>query len=256
MDTTEPPRTAGDGRDDRSVLGRAFAVLRSFDDRHRSRTASEIARAIGLPVPTTHRLCTKLVDLGALDRDPAGRLSIGMSLWELGYLSPHRRGLREVALPFMEDLFAATRENVLLTVLDGIEVVYLEQIAGRDAISVTSRTGGRMPAHVSSGGLVLLAHAPAHVLGEVIETGLRARTPQSITDERALRHTLHEIRRRGHVVCRQMVDQHSVAVAAPVHDGASVVAALSVVVSPTTSVGPLIPALMATARGVSRELAA
>ncbi|WP_314037898.1 IclR family transcriptional regulator [Dietzia sp. CH92] len=240
---------------DRSVLGRAFAVLGAFDDRHRVRTASEIARAVGLPVPTTHRLCAKLADLGALDRDESGRLSIGEAIWELGHLSPRRQGLRESARPYMEDLFVATRENVQLTTLDGAEVVYVEQISGRQAISVKSRAGGRLPAHVSSGGLVLLAHAPADTVNAVIDAGLQALTPNSITDERTLRATLHEIRRRGHAICRQMVDPHSVALAAPVHDGPSVVAALSIVVSPSTPTEPLIPALKATARGISRALA-
>ena len=251
---TESPTTTSTA-EDRSVLGRAFAVLRTFDDRHRTRTASEIARAAGLPVPTTHRLCTKLVELGALDRDSAGRLSIGTALWEIGTLSPRRLDLRETAMPFLEDLYVATRENVNLTTLDGTDAVYLEHVSGRHAVTVRSREGGRLPAHVSSGGLVLLAHAPAHTVAAVVGAGLRPYTPQSITDERTLRSTLAEIRRRGHVVCRRMVDDDTLAVAAPVHDGSAVVAALSVVVSPTTPPGPLIPAVMATARGISRALA-
>lgn len=242
--------------DDRSVLGRAFAVLRSFDDRHRSRSASEIARAVGLPVPTVHRLCIKLCELGALDRDSSGRFSVGTAMWEMGHLAARRHDLREVALPYMEDLYVATRENVQLTVLDGTDAVYVDQLTGRDSTPVVSRTGGRLPAHVSSGGLVLLAHAPAPVLEAVVAEGLAPRTPQSITDEATLRRTLHEIRRRGHAVCRQMADPHSVAVAAPVGDGTAVVAALGVVVAPDTPIGPLVPALMATARAVSRALTA
>ena len=56
---------------------------------------------------------------GALERDDDGRYRIGLRLWELGALAPRGLGLREAALPFMEDLYEVTHENVQLAVRDG-----------------------------------------------------------------------------------------------------------------------------------------
>src|SRR3712207_6960959 len=52
-------------------------------------------------------------------------------------------GLREAALPFMGDLYEVTHQNVQLAVRDGDEVVFVERIAGRDAVNVLTQVGGR-----------------------------------------------------------------------------------------------------------------
>ena len=67
---------------------------------------------------------------------------------------------------------------------------------------------------------------------------------------------LAEVRHTGTVTCRQHLDPGSVAVAAPVRAGGSVVAAVSVVVATTEDPAGLLPALTAACRGISRGLAA
>ncbi len=60
--------------------------------------------------------------------------------------TPHTAsGLREVALPFMQDLYDATHENVALAIRDGQEVVYIERILGSRAVHMLSRPGSRCP---------------------------------------------------------------------------------------------------------------
>ena len=85
----------------------------------------------------------ELVAWGALERDEAGCYRIGLRLWELAALAPRSTGLRERALPFLEDLSQVTRENVQLAVREGTELVYIERIAGSGAVPVLTRVGGR-----------------------------------------------------------------------------------------------------------------
>jgi DNA-binding IclR family transcriptional regulator len=108
------------------------------------------------------------VTWGALERDVDGRLRIGLRLWEVTSLVPHALQLREAALPFLADLSQATQENALLAVPEGADVVLTERIAGRAAVPVTLRVGGRMPVHATGVGLVLLAHAPAQIQDQVL----------------------------------------------------------------------------------------
>ncbi|MGO7984278.1 IclR family transcriptional regulator, partial [Rhizobium johnstonii] len=72
--------------------------------------------------------------------------------------------MRSIALPFLEDLREATHEHVHLAVRDGLGAIYLEHLAGPDAVAVISDVGSRLPLHATGVGLVLLAHAPGWVL--------------------------------------------------------------------------------------------
>src|SRR5438874_738161 len=96
----------------RTTSSRLLAVLGAFSAASSVLTLSEIARGSGLPVATAHRLVGELVEWGALERRSGGRYQVGLRLWEIGCLAPQQRDLRSVALPFMEDLYEATHENV------------------------------------------------------------------------------------------------------------------------------------------------
>jgi DNA-binding IclR family transcriptional regulator len=87
-----------------------------------------------------HRLAADLIRLGWLERSgPHHRL--GPKLFELGSLVPRRRDLRKTALPFLQDLFEATRETVHRGVREGLEVVSFERIHGHEALQLPSRIG-------------------------------------------------------------------------------------------------------------------
>ncbi|RVW04972.1 IclR family transcriptional regulator [Rhodococcus spongiicola] len=240
---------------DRSMLGRVFRLLECFSVTRVRMTQSELSRRTDLPLPTVHRLCTQLVANGALERAADGRYQIGVRLWELGALAPRAHGLRQIAMPYLEDLYEATHENVQLIVRDGLEALYIERLSGRAAVTVVGRAGGRLPLHASSGGLVLLAHGGGELLDAVLEAGLERFTPNTITSEHRLRQVLDEIRRRGFVVCREHLNLGTLAVAAPVlRPSGEAVAAISVVVGADVDPAPLIPALRAAGRGISRGL--
>lgn len=241
---------------DRSMLGRAFLVLNSFSAERPRLTQSELSRRTGLPLPTVHRLCGQLADHGALERDAEGRYEVGVRLWELGALAPGAHGLRQVAMPYLEDLYEATHENVQLIVREGLEALCVERLSARGAVTVVGRAGGRLPLHASSGGLVLLAHGGADLLAEVLEAGLARFTPNTITAEHRLRSTLAEIRRAGYIVCREHLNVGTLAVAAPIlRANGAVAASISVVVRAADDPAPLVPALRAAARGISRGMA-
>jgi DNA-binding IclR family transcriptional regulator len=144
-----------------------LGLLDLYSHSHSAYTLSELSRLAGLPLSTTHRLVGELARWGALERGTDGRYRIGLRLVELGALCPRGTGLRDVALPYMEDLYEATHQNVQLAVRDGLDGVYIERIAGRHAVPVLTRIGAHWPLHATGVGLVLLAYAPAEVQEQV-----------------------------------------------------------------------------------------
>lgn len=246
------PRTSMPGV---SVTARALGVLSVFSRQHRHLPLTEIARRAGLPLSTAHRLVADLTAWGALERTSDGDYRIGLRLWEVATLAPRGVGVREAALPFLEDLYEATHQNVHLAVRDGTQALYVERISGRGAVPVVSRVGGRLPLHATGVGLVLLAYAPAEVQESVLAAPLHRYTPHTVTAPRALRRMLAEVRRTRVAISSGLLDPEALSIAAPVFDpGGEVVAALSVVVPSTADAAVYVPAVSAAARGVSRAL--
>ncbi|MCU7723973.1 IclR family transcriptional regulator [Actinoplanes sp. KI2] len=238
------------------VLRRATQLLTAFTPDRPGLTLSQLARRAGLPLTTTHRLAGELVHCGLLERDSDGVYRVGLRLWEIASLAPRGLGLRERALPYMEDLFAVTRENVQLAVREGIESVYVERLAGRHAVPVLTRVGGRFPLYPTGVGRVLLAHAPADVQEAVLAGPLTRFTPLTVVDAQALRKILADVRTHGFAVNDRQVTMDSLSVAAPIRaaDG-SVVAAVSIVVTSGSALpAALAPAVRATAHGITRAL--
>ena len=245
---------ASDGA--RTASAKLLAVLDAFDTTHRELTLSQLARRAGLPVSTAHRLVTDLLAWGGLERGDDGLLRVGLHVWELGALAPRGLGLREAAMPSMGDLFEATHENVQLAVRDGLEVVFVERIAGRHAVPVLTRVGLRFPMSATGVGLVLLAFAPREVQEEALAGPVERFTPLTVVDPKRLRRMLADVRATGIAVSDRQVTMDALSVAAPVRGPAGdVVAALSVVVDADgAEPRALAPAVRTAAAAISRAL--
>ncbi|MFE1229240.1 IclR family transcriptional regulator C-terminal domain-containing protein [Streptomyces sp. NPDC058745] len=76
--------------------------------------------------------------------------------------------------------------------------------------------GSRFPVVSTGMGRVLLAYAPKDIQEEVLESPLRAWTPHTVTDPKALRRQLDGIRREQVFVSDRQLTEETVAVAAPV----------------------------------------
>lgn len=246
-----PPR-----RDDRSPTRRSLDVLDAFTDAQPVLTLSQIARNADLPLPTAHRLVAELLAWGALERDEGGGLQIGLHLWEIAALAPRALGLREVAMPFIEDLYEATHQNVSLAALDGTEALYLERVSGREAVGILAKVGSRWPLHATGVGLVLLAHASAEFQERILTAPLQRFTAKTIADQGELRAMLAEIRRTGVAISDRQITLDAISVAAPIHDRTGrVIAAVSLVLpSAQTAYGQYVPLVRTSARGISRAL--
>ena len=239
----------------RSVTSRVLALLGTFDESHPRLGLSEIARRSGMPVATVSRLLAELVDGQALARRPDGRYEIGRRLWELGVLAPVNQELREVALPLMNDIHAATGDVVHVAVREGDAALYIDRIVGRDSVPVLSRMGSRLPLHATGGGKVLLAEAPPEVIEDVLAS-LAPVTRHTVTDPARLRRELAEIRRRGYARTMEEMTLGSASLAVPIRpEPGPAVAALGVVTSPgRPQVRRLVPTLQVAAAAMGRAL--
>lgn len=238
------------------VAARVLAILGAFDANHRVLRLSELARRADLPAPTAHRMVAELVAWGALVRREDGGYVIGRRMWDLGLLAPVQTGLREVASPFLHDLYGATLATVHLAIRDGDQVLYLDRLSGHASVPVVSTVGSRLPLYATGVGKVLLAYAPESTQLAVLGGRLRPFTPHTIVAPDRLRRELARVRQDGYAqTCEEMTLGAS-SVAVPVRGaGDAVVAALGIVVaSLRRDRGRLVAALEVAAQGIRRTL--
>lgn len=240
-----------------SVLAKVRLILEAFPPDAECLSLSQLTRRTGLSKATVHRLSQELVSWGALERAGVG-YRLGMRLFELGQNVPRQRVLREIALPFLEDLAHTTQETVHCAVRDGTDVLYIEKLGGHRSVARPSRTGGRMPLHCTATGKVLLAHAPGQVVEETLRHPLRRLTARTVVAPGLLREELARIRASGYAIESEEIRVGYLAVAAPVRGANGRVAAAVSVAAPVsrTQIRRLVPAVLATADQISRRLAA
>lgn len=219
------PRNGGT----RTVMSRVMAILGAFDPTSPRLSLTQISRRTEQPLSTVHRIVGELVDWQVLTRGEDGLYRIGLRMWELGELGPGR--LREIASPWLNDLYAEVRENVHLAIRDGREAVYLEKVHGRVSIPILSRVGGRLPLHTTGVGKVLLAYAPSQEVHAYLTGSLERPTPYSLIEPGRLLRDLELTRGRGYASTREEMSLGSCSLAVPVHDpGGQVAAAVGLVV--------------------------
>lgn len=237
------------------MLERGVHVLQAFRPRGGTLTLTTLTERTGLPKATVHRLVDTLVDLGLLERRTVG-YRLGLGLFELGELVSAKVNLREVALPFIQDLYEATHETVHLAIRDGLDVIYAEKIRGHGGVDVPSRVGGHLPLSSTGVGKALLAFADPEVVEAVVTRPLRRLTAKSLSDPARLLEQLDEVRRTHLAFDREEAATGVSCVATPVIVDDHAVAALSLTLpAKDASFAGLAPALRTAGLALSRALA-
>ncbi|WP_072802952.1 IclR family transcriptional regulator [Rhodococcoides yunnanense] len=237
-----------------SVLARGVRIIEAFGLDDSALSVSEIARRAGLHVATASRLIEELVTCGWLERD-GRRIRVGVRLWEVASRASPTVGLREAAMPFMEDLHAVVGHHAQLGVLEGDEVLFVERLSAPGAAVNYTRIAGRLPLHASSSGLVLLAHASTRQQERVLGAPMTAYTDKTVRNERELRSMLASVRRQGYALCAGHIHPETAGIAVPVRDADDVVvAAVSLVVPNDDHARTLVPVVQAAGKGISRVM--
>lgn len=105
-----------------------------------------LARHMEMPKSGVHRLLQVLRDTGWVRQTASGEYECTLKLWKLGQRLGERIDLRRAALPAMRELGARTRETILLSVLEGADVLYLAVIDSPQPVRIHTKPGDRAPA--------------------------------------------------------------------------------------------------------------
>ena len=222
------------------AVERAIAILKSFSTERPERGVGELSRELGLHKSTVSRLMQTLEQGGLLARNPeTKRYRLGTELLGLASEVLSYMDVREVARPFLRRLAEDCQESVNLVVLEGGQVVNLEQfVPPARQVKNIGRVGRRMCAHCTAAGKVMLAYLPPDRLDKVLAGELLKFTIHTITDPDKLRQELAQIPERGYAGAREELEDGLNAVAAPITDHTGRVVAAASIAGPAYRVAP------------------
>jgi DNA-binding IclR family transcriptional regulator len=209
---------------------RALLLVEHLAEAGPSRLSS-IASTLELNKTTAFRFVSALVEMGWVQQDPATRVyGLSPRVVELGSMVLDRMEIRHEVRPHLERLAELTSETVHLGVLDELEMVYIDKVEGRQAVSMASRLGARGACHSTALGKVLLAARPEEEWARYMENGgLTRRTDHTFVDAKLFGEELERVRQRGYAVDNVENEDGIRCVAAPIRDHTGgVVAAMSV----------------------------
>jgi DNA-binding IclR family transcriptional regulator len=172
-------------------IERAFAVLSALTDGPSGVT--EVAERVDLPKSTAARMLASLAREGAVEQVPGEtRYRLGPRIEALATGLRTTRNLIAVARPHLAELAASLGEAAGLSIPDGDEVHYVDQVDSPtpNPVGIRDWTGSRVPMHAVSSGLVFLAHRPAGALDRYLAEPLPPLTERTVTDPAVIRDRL------------------------------------------------------------------
>jgi DNA-binding IclR family transcriptional regulator len=218
----------------------ALSLLLLVRERGRVRVA-EAAEHLGVARSTAYRLLAGLRHRGFVAQDSHRVYRPGPVFGQTG-LTAVAPDLRLLARPHLTELGAEVDETVHLMALEGNGVRFLDGIETSRSLRVGSRIGLVLPAHCTSGGLVLLAELPAEELGALYFRGLPSSRGDAITTLPELKRRLAVTRRNGYAVNQGESERGITAVGVCVRDETgNALAALAVAMPSARCSRPQLP---------------
>ncbi|MEW5783988.1 MAG: IclR family transcriptional regulator [Bacillota bacterium] len=214
-------------------LERALAILEVMAQEGSPLTVTELSEKVDLKISTVHRLLATLGHRGYVEQDAENsKYRLGLKILEIGNAALYYSDIRVVARAYLEELVERCNETANLAVLDGTDVVYIDQIESHNIIIVKmlAQPGNRGPVHCTASGKALLAYMPPNKLESLLaQMELTRYTNETITELEHLKKELLRVKQEGCAVDWGEMEEHVRCIAAPIFNHeAKAVASISV----------------------------
>lgn len=205
-------------RDKGTSFLRVFQILEAVINANGPQTSSQISEVVGLPNPTTHRLCRMLVEQRLLQYELDGkRLMSGPRLFEFAgqIMSGSNLDLERRAI--LEALVNDVGETCNISIPDGTRMIYAERVESQWPLRMQLPAGTQVPLHCTASGKLFLSQLEPSALDTVLERlDLGKLATKTIVDRAKLKRDLERTRERGYAQDNEEFIEGLVAVAVPI----------------------------------------
>lgn len=242
------------------AVARALSLLNLFSDAQPEWTLTALTAAAGLNRTTVYRLLAALEGFDLVTRDPdTERYRLGSGIIALAGRALRANPVRTLSRPELKKLAAATDETATLEILNGHNMLILDEVLGNRFIQSSPSVGTLWPTFATSTGNAVMAYLPPADLDTILQAPLPKLTPKTITSPQTLRQSLAQIRLDGYAIVSEALELGFVAVGAPLRNSDGFpIAAISLggpTIRLTDSYLPQLGALVCAAAGrISKQL--
>lgn len=153
---------------------KAMKLLDLFTEGTNELTLKEISTKADMPKPTAYRLLSALETSGMLykmkENEHDSRYRLGLKLLELGEIVSDQLELRDIALPYMENLAHEINEVIHLVIINHDKATYIEKVESSRALRLFTKIGKSVPLYSGSGPKLLLAYLPEEKQDEFLNS--------------------------------------------------------------------------------------
>jgi DNA-binding IclR family transcriptional regulator len=201
------------------AVERAMAVMGLLAGQREPMSVTRLATQLELPKSSVHGLCNTLARLGYLRRRDDGGYLIGPGVMGLASAFVEQTDVVQEFAALWSQIGSEPEETIILSVLEGADVIYLAVRHGERPLGLAFRIGLRLPAHLAATGKAMLAY-----LGEGVVRRLypHARMPayrgHPGTSVKSFLDDMAEVRERGWSMDDEGVREGVFCLGAPVFD--------------------------------------
>jgi IclR family acetate operon transcriptional repressor len=200
-------------------IEKALEILLSFTPYNQEMGTVELAQKLGLHKATASRIILILTSRGFLQQNPATKkYMLGPAAFDIGRAANYslNTDMVQLAKPFIDELRNTLSETTVLEVISGTSTVMAYVAEGPQRVRIAGSIGDRLPHHAAAGAKAILAFSPKEITDTVLGDDLPSLTPNTITDPKAYKRELKEIRHRGFSLDREEIDIGINAIGAPI----------------------------------------
>lgn len=214
------------------AVARAARLLDTLAEAREPLPLGTLTAQLDLPKSTVHGLCATLVQAGLVTRFEDGTYHLGLHVMDLAHAFLARTDLTVEFVRLWESLALLPEETIILSVLDGADVVYMACRNGSRPLGVNFRIGMRLPANCTASGKALLSSLPLERVKALMHAaGLRTLTKKKTGGMEGLLKQLAQARKRGYSIDDEETREGMICFGAPVFDSLSGEAVAGVAVS-------------------------
>jgi DNA-binding IclR family transcriptional regulator len=211
-----------------TAVVKAFALLEAAAGAPEGVGLAELASTVGLNKPTAHRILKTLSALGYVERLGFGQYRQTLQVRRLIGGEVDDRVL-SAAAAHLEKLHRKTLETVNLGALRAGRVRYLQVLESPQRLRRVAVPNSVDPFYCTALGRAIVAFLPEAQRALLLRSGpWAARTEHTVTDPTALSAELNRVARQGYSIEKDQTDLGVTCIAAPIFEGGTPIAAVSI----------------------------
>ncbi len=215
------------------TVEKALGVLDILGEAQKPMTASEAAKAAGMPISTVYKILSTMVEQGYVEFEESTKFyQTGTKILRFASNIRQQRSISQLAYPIMQEIADITKETVHLGIKEGYYGVFLEKVNSPHTVGVQTKVGRRVPLNLGATAKAIMAFLPDHAFSEFCSGFLDDGTEEGKKAVRKAEEQRARIREDGYSITFEEINPNVAAIAVPIFGFNNIIAGSMAIAGP------------------------